>query len=177
MTDDESVQHDREHAFSDRLAADRAAIRVPGREGYPLKRDVAAFADSLLGLLFPQLSDGDSENPEELQAGLTLARRDIARLITPLLPNDARRVDGIVRHFAAALPEVHAALRMDADAIVAGDPAAESVDEVIAAYPGFLAIAIQRIAHVLYEQRVPVLPRLLAEVAHTRTGIDIHPAP
>ena len=175
MSDVLFEEHDREHAFAEALAVARSATRVPGREGYPLKRDVAAFADTLLGLLFPQLSDGGGENADQLQAGLTLARRDLARLILPLVPAAPADVEGIVRRFAAALPEVHAALRLDADAIVTGDPAAESVDEVIAAYPGFLAIAIQRIAHVLYELRVPVLPRLLAEVAHTRTGIDIHP--
>ena len=66
-------------------------------------------------------------------------------------------------------------LRADAAAIVAGDPAAESLDEVVVAYPGFLAITIHRLAHGLHQLGVPILPRLLAEVAHTRTGIDIHP--
>ncbi len=162
-------EHDREHAFAEVLAAARATARA----GYPLKRDVAAFADTLLGLLFPQLSDGGAATADELQAGLTLARRDLARLVGPLV--EADRVDGVVTAFATALPAVHERLALDADAIVAGDPAAESVDEVIAAYPGFLAIAIHRLAHELYVLRVPVLPRLLSEVAHTRTGVDIHP--
>ena len=81
----------------------------------------------------------------------------------------------MVDAFAEALPEIHARLVLDAEAICAGDPAAESVDEVIAAYPGFLAIAIHRIAHAIHHLGVPIVPRLLAEVAHTRTGIDIHP--
>jgi serine O-acetyltransferase len=66
-------------------------------------------------------------------------------------------------------------LCLDAEAIFAGDPAAESVEEVVAAYPGFLAIAMYRIAHELHRHGAPLLPRLLTEVAHTRTGIDIHP--
>jgi serine O-acetyltransferase len=64
---------------------------------------------------------------------------------------------------------------IDATAIERGDPAAESVDEVILAYPGFTAIAVHRIAHRFYEMSVPLLPRLLTEWAHERTGIDIHP--
>jgi len=74
-----------------------------------------------------------------------------------------------------ALPGVHERLRDDATAIVEGDPAAESLDEVIAAYPGFLAITVHRIAHELQRLAVPLIPRLLSEVAHARTGIDIHP--
>jgi serine O-acetyltransferase len=74
-----------------------------------------------------------------------------------------------------ALPELRERIAEDADAIVAGDPAAESIVEVIAAYPGFLAVACHRVAHALWSERVPVLPRQLSEIAHTRTGIDIHP--
>ena len=73
------------------------------------------------------------------------------------------------------LPGIYELLRADAAAILTGDPAAESLEEVLAAYPGFVAIAVHRLAHGLHSLAVPILPRLLAEVAHTRTGIDIHP--
>jgi serine O-acetyltransferase len=63
----------------------------------------------------------------------------------------------------------------DADAILSADPAASSLDEVILAYPGFYALAIHRIAHIFYQQRIPLFPRLLAEYAHRQTGIDLHP--
>ncbi len=165
----ESIDHDRDHAFAETLAGDRA---THGRI-YPLKRDVAAFADALLGLLFPQLSDDALAAPDDLAARLVLVRRDLRRLIAPL--TDAATADRASADVAAALPAVHASLLLDAEAILEGDPAAESLDEVIAAYPGFLAIAIHRIAHEICELGVPILPRLLAEVAHTRTGIDIHP--
>jgi serine O-acetyltransferase len=66
-------------------------------------------------------------------------------------------------------------LWLDAEAIEEGDPAAESVEEVVSAYPGFHAIAIYRIAHEFYALEVPIFPRLLSELAHQRTGIDIHP--
>jgi serine O-acetyltransferase len=169
----DTVDHDRDHAFAAILAAGRAEH---GRI-YPLKRDVAAFADALLGILFPQLSDDAGATEDDLAARLILARHDLRRLVEPLVEpaGDAGAADRVIAGFAAALPEVHARILLDAEAINAGDPAAESVDEVVAAYPGFLAIAIHRIAHELYRQGVPILPRLLAEVAHTRTGVDIHP--
>jgi serine O-acetyltransferase len=66
-------------------------------------------------------------------------------------------------------------LRKDAEAIVREDPAAKNVDEVILTYPGFYAIAIYRMAHVLYKLEVPYIPRMLTEYAHQKTGIDIHP--
>lgn len=173
--------HAADHAFAETLARDRTThARI-----YPLKRDVAAFADALLGVLFPQLSDDALATPDELAARLVLVRRDLRRLVEPLTEgstltegrtlNEGGTADRVVAAFSAALPRVHAALLEDGEAILAGDPAAESIDEVVAAYPGFLAIAIHRIAHELDALEVPVLPRLLAEVAHTRTGIDIHP--
>jgi serine O-acetyltransferase len=163
------TDHEREHAFAELLAAGRAEH---GRI-YPLKRDVAAFVDGLLGVLFPQLSDDATASPDELAARLVLARRDLRGLVAPLTGEaDAVRV---VDAFGESLPDIHARLVLDAEAISAGDPAAESIDEVIAAYPGFLAIAIHRIAHEIHHLGVPILPRLLAEVAHTRTGVDIHP--
>jgi serine O-acetyltransferase len=165
----DTIDHDSDHQFAETLARDRT---VHGRI-YPLKRDVAAFADALLGILFPQLSDDALATPDDLAARLVLVRRDLRRLVEPL--TDGATADRVMAAFAARLPDVHAALLVDGEAILDGDPAAESLDEVVAAYPGFLAIAIHRVAHELYVLQVPILPRLLAEVAHTRTGIDIHP--
>ena len=164
-----SQPHDRDHALAALLADERLA----SDRGFPLKRDVALFVDELLGILFGQLSEGAAGTADELQARLTLAMRDLRHLVLPLAkPGEADRV---VAAFDAVLPELHDRLEQDARAITEGDPAAESHDEVISAYPGFLAIAIHRIAHELCGLGVPILPRLLAEVAHTRTGIDIHP--
>ena len=162
-------EHELEHAFAEELAAGR---RRQGA-GLPLKRNVAAFADELLGLLFPQLSEEGDATAEEIQARLSLVRRDLRALLQGLV--EPARADEVARSFGLALADIYARIRFDGDAIVAGDPAAESLDEVVAAYPGFLAIAIHRVAHELHRLGVRVLPRLLAEVAHTRTGIDIHP--
>ena len=155
------------------FAAALAAARHPQTEALPLKRDVAAFVDGLLGLLFPQLTEQSGATAEEIQASLTLVQRDLRELLGPL--EAPARATEVARSFVKALPDLHEQIRLDAEAIVAGDPAAESLDEVISAYPGFLAIAIHRVAHEIHRLGVRVLPRLLAEVAHTRTGIDIHP--
>lgn len=76
---------------------------------------------------------------------------------------------------AEELPALQAMLWEDVEAAYAGDPAATSREEIIATYPGFYAIMVYRLAHLLYEARVPLLPRLMTEVAHSQTGIDIHP--
>jgi serine O-acetyltransferase len=160
--------HEREHAFAEDLAAGR---RHTG--GLPLHRDVAGFVDGLLGLLFPQLSEEGDATADEIGARLALIRRDLRDLLRPLV--EPARAEEVAVAFTDALPDLYDRIRLDADAIVAGDPAAESVDEVVSAYPGFLAIATYRIAHEIHHEGIPILPRLIAEVAHGRTGIDIHP--
>jgi len=74
-----------------------------------------------------------------------------------------------------ALPQILEVLKTDIQAGYEGDPAAKSLDEVVITYPAFKAIAIFRIAHKLYEMRVPLIPRIMTEIAHRVTGIDIHP--
>ncbi len=78
-------------------------------------------------------------------------------------------------HFLKKLPEIRAFLDKDVEALYLGDPAAESKDAVVIAYPGLFAISVQRYAHVLYQLGVPILPRVMTEHAHSRTGIDINP--
>lgn len=73
------------------------------------------------------------------------------------------------------LPAIRELLKSDVQAALDGDPAAKSLDEIVIAYPGFKAIAIHRIAHVLYQKDVPLVPRVMSEYAHAVTGIDIHP--
>ncbi len=73
------------------------------------------------------------------------------------------------------IPEIRSVMKLDVQAAYDGDPAAASLDEIILSYPGIRAITIQRIAHVLYLHKVPLIPRMLGEYAHTITGIDIHP--
>ena len=81
----------------------------------------------------------------------------------------------IVDEFVAALPEVRRLVDTDVQAAYDGDPAATSRMEVVMAYPGLYAVTIHRLAHVLYKLKVPIIPRVMSELAHSKTGIDIHP--
>ncbi|MBQ6540948.1 MAG: serine acetyltransferase [Lachnospiraceae bacterium] len=81
----------------------------------------------------------------------------------------------LTEQFVAALPEVKRLILTDIQAIYEGDPAAKSKAEVVLCYPGFFAISIYRVAHVLYKLGVPLIPRIMTEYAHEKTGVDIHP--
>ena len=78
-------------------------------------------------------------------------------------------------HFLDTLPGVLEKLNDDADCIYQNDPASNSIEEVILAYPGFFAIAVYRLSHIFYEMKMPLIPRMMSEYAHRITGIDIHP--
>ncbi len=74
-----------------------------------------------------------------------------------------------------SLPDIREVLKKDVEAAFEGDPAAGSPDEIVVCYPGLRALAVHRIAHVLYTHQVPLVPRMMSEIAHAETGIDIHP--
>jgi serine O-acetyltransferase len=141
----------------------------------PIKAETRRFADEIIQALFPSLSENNYFSPEEIEAKLVLLQRNVKAILHSLPHKPGDGVDEIVAGFVSRLPEIHNQLWLDADAIYRGDPAAESVEEVVLAYPGFLAIAIYRIAHEFYLLEVPIFPRLLTEYAHQLTGIDIHP--
>ncbi|KQQ86582.1 serine O-acetyltransferase EpsC [Massilia sp. Leaf139] len=88
----------------------------------------------------------------------------------------ADRARAITREFAASLPEIRGLLVSDVQAALAGDPAASSVAEIMLCYPGTIAVLYHRLAHCLHRLGAPFLARLAADIAHTLTGIDIHPA-
>ena len=97
----------------------------------------------------------------------------LEREIVYLMPDaDARK---IVDDFARRLPDVRKVLETDVQAAYEGDPAATSRMEVVMAYPGMYAVTVHRLAHELHRLKVPVLPRVMSEIAHSKTGIDIHP--
>jgi serine O-acetyltransferase len=85
------------------------------------------------------------------------------------------KAEDLLNGFMLELPELRKMLWTDIDAAFEGDPAAKSYEEIILAYPALEAIAIQRMAHVLYLKELPLIPRIMTEWAHSRTGIDIHP--
>jgi len=152
--------------------AERLASSPPLFRG---KAWAARFADTLLGLMFPHLSDEGPRAADSIERELQFVLADLSGALTPLAQRLARPAGAIVQDFADTLPRTYDDLWLDAAAIYNGDPAAASVEEVISAYPGFHAIAIYRLAHQLSRLGVPILPRLLTEHAHRHTGVDIHP--
>ena len=111
--------------------------------------------------------------PEDLELFLQRAELNLYEMLKITLPSE--RAQEVSLHFITELPKVGELLDKDARAIFEGDPAAQSIDEVISCYPGFFAITVHRISHVLYLQKVPIIARLFSEYAHQITGIDIHP--
>jgi len=150
----------------------------------PSKRAVGQICEDLLQILFPGFHDEDAVQHNSLEE-ITAAR--LAGVIKRLTEQvrkavrigDPHKVTGrtppIIRKFCQALPEVRALLRTDIEAAFDGDPATLHREEVILSYPFVEAITIQRLAHRLYHYGAPVVPRMMTEWAHSRTGIDIHP--
>lgn len=125
--------------------------------------------------LFPQAAEATFDSPGALRDEFAALGAELHSILRPLQSELLTSVDETCDAFFASLPEIHRQLMVDAAAIEQGDPAARSVDEVVLAYPGFLAIAIHRVARRFWELQVPLLPRVLSEWAHERTGVDIHP--
>jgi serine O-acetyltransferase len=134
--------------------------------------DTQSFIDDLIGLLFPN-------NPCDNLERFSVRFKESILLLEKLMVSLRNRLEGKPDEqstiFFNALPEVYSLLTKDADAIYQFDPAVTNLQEVICAYPGFYSIAVYRIANLLYRQRVPLLPRMMSEYAHSKTGIDIHP--
>jgi len=147
-----------------------------GRAVFPTKQKVHQFALELVELLFPHFSGEYTYfATSEIDAQLKLLERDLKKILMPLESNLKRPIEEIAIVFFDQLPEIYQNLWLDAKAIHEGEPASESIDEVISAYPGFFAIYTYRVAHVFYELGVPIFPRILGEFAHYKSGVDIHP--
>ncbi|MGZ5848545.1 MAG: serine O-acetyltransferase EpsC [Ramlibacter sp.] len=156
----------------------------------PVPESVERMVEQLKGALFPmrlgppQLRH-DSEDfyvghtldqaLQELQLQTQLELRHALRGAAAPETQLAERAARLAREFAHALPAIRRVLDTDVMAAWQGDPAARSVDEVLLCYPGVLAMIHHRLAHKLYALGLPLLARIVAEIAHSRTGIDIHP--
>jgi len=160
-------------SFVARLAGEHAACDVPAGIG----RAAEQFALDVLGVLFAHHATEPRRDEPALAAALDGLRGRLAALLVLVTPRfgTAPDIGGEVERFMARMPAIHDALLLDAGAHDEGDPAATSRDEVILAYPGFRAVALYRIAHALHELGMPLVPRLIGELAHRETGIDIHP--
>ena len=149
----------------------------------PSKRAIAQICEDLLQLLFPGFHDEEpiaTEQVREITSAriLSVAERlrieafKSLRLQEPKCPS--RRAEQLVFDLISQLPNVRDLLQTDVEAAYEGDPSSTSFDEIIVSYPCIEAIAIQRIAHILYKGELPLIPRIMTEWAHSRTGIDIH---
>ena len=124
-----------------------------------IKVETAALLDSVLGTLEDEIRKSLEYAPPK-----GLAKKDIAA--------EARK---ITEEFLSSLPRVREILQTDVEAAFTGDPAAASKEEIIVSYPFVEAIAVQRLAHELYEKNIPLIPRIMGEWAHSRTGMDLNP--
>ncbi|MGE5432250.1 MAG: serine O-acetyltransferase EpsC [Syntrophomonadaceae bacterium] len=150
-------------------------LRQPPNVILPEKNEVQNFAEEFLQILFPHFGKKIFYSPKDIEVELLLIKKKLLHILRPLQSSILVQVDDIAESFCIKSSEIHEKLMLDAEAILKGDPAAESIDEVIMSYPGFFAIAIYRIAHEFYAMHVPFFPRILTEYAHQMTGIDIHP--
>lgn len=133
------------------------------------------FGPQVLGVLFPHFSGAVVCNEDAVEDDVLRVAEALGHLERAISTLHEVMPVNLVERFLAGLPEVLETLEADAKAILEGDPAARSYDEVVLTYPGFYAIAVYRVAHLLWSLGLPLLPRLLTEFAHEKTGIDIHP--
>ncbi len=123
-----------------------------------VRGDSVGFADTLLHSIYGKIKK---------QISLSLSYKEKKSL--------TEHAEQIASRFIERLPEIHKILLTDIEASFEGDPAAQSKEEIVFCYPGFNAILIYRVAHLLYEEHVPFIPRVMTEYAHSLTGIDINP--
>lgn len=150
----------------------------------PSQTSVNQLAVDCMHLLFPGFFEESALTQKDLPAHVSalLERMDrrMAAEVEKCLrfakaAQPAAKAREVTTSVLAQLPELRKLIQTDVTAAFQGDPAARSVEEIILAYPCVLAISLQRFAHVIYHAGVPLLPRMLTEYAHERTGIDIHP--
>ena len=170
---------DTARAMADTMA--HAAIPMYGKKlRLPDRSAIISLIKELRRLFFPAYF-GDPQLmalPAENYAALLLERIETAlttQIALALPEEEASQASRITQSIVAELPRIQQVLLTDIEATFDGDPAAANKEEIIFAYPGLFAIFVYRIAHELYLRQVPMIPRMMTEYAHSRTGIDIHP--
>lgn len=150
----------------------------------PSQESVNQLATDCMHLLFPGFFEesglAEKDVPEHVERLLSRIDKRLTAEIEKCLrfdktPEPAAAARAHATAVLAQFPELRKMIKTDVAAAYQGDPAARSVEEIILAYPCVLVISLQRLAHVLYHLRIPLLPRMLTEYAHERTGCDIHP--
>jgi serine O-acetyltransferase len=144
-------------------------------QAIPTNQSIADWALEIIGLLFPEASDKIFNSDEEISEEFTKLQHQLNNLLDATQACKDCNNDIIAAQFIDDIPNLYQKLKKDVTALNDGDPAAYNEFEVIRTYPGFWAIAFYRIAHQLLKLKTPLIPRILTEFAHSRTGIDIHP--
>ena len=145
------------------------------KKSLPAPQLVEVFIETLLALLFPAHSVKKIVSKEQLEEEIEKNKKQLEVLLLHIESDLKSSVSQIIESFYQDLPRIYDLLLKDAEALEKGDPAARGIEEVMRSYPGFYAISIFRIANVLFKMDVPFLPRIFTELAHSKTGIDIHP--
>ena len=165
----------------------RLADDASGEYRLPSKEEVAAFCRHYLEALFPLFyASGEPLSPRsaellenlDLQLGEQIIRAiwfDCSCRGKKVPADIVRSAEALVEAVHGKLPRLAQLLAKDLEAALKNDPAASGLEEIMLSYPGVEAITVQRLAHELYNLKVPYLPRIMTELAHSRTGIDIHP--
>jgi len=145
-------------------------------EAVPSNDVISQWAEKVICLLYPELSKCLFTSVAEIEKQFRQLEQELYHILQATKACETCNNRQVARMFFDDLPDLYRILNTDIDAILNGDPAAKSEFEVIRAYPGFYAICFYRLAHALFKYDIPVLPRILTEQAHSKTGIDIHPA-
>ena len=151
-------------------------LKQQQKEQVPSNEAIADWALQLICVLYPELSKCSYPSINAIEHELNKLQHELTQVLDATKACCDFDHEQVSEEFFGNLPELYRLLNSDIDAIHQGDPAATSEFEVIRAYPGFFALCFFRIAHALYQLQVPLLPRILTEYAHSKTGIDIHPA-
>lgn len=145
-------------------------------DAVPSNKEISRWALELFRLLYPEQSKRTLSSVDELKQEFHRLETELCHMMEATKACVHCDNSKLAKDFFAQVPELFRVLNTDIKAIFDGDPAAKSEFEVIRAYPGFYAISFYRLAHALYSLGIPLLPRIFTEYAHSKTGIDIHPA-
>ncbi len=140
----------------------------------PSVKAIHSFTEELINYLFP-VTDEPEMFLEYHEAILYKLQHDFVKLLSSADKTNKIHKEAIADHFFGSLFTVKELLMKDAQLILDFDPAAESFEEVLLSYPGFYAIMVHRLAHIMYQLQLPLIPRFISEWAHSKTGIDINP--
>ncbi|MBN3583819.1 serine acetyltransferase [Algoriphagus aestuarii] len=141
----------------------------------PSPKVIQKFFEEVLGLLFPEFAPEKIREKEQIEEKFSILETGLASILSRNLHLHGGDGDQLAKKFFKGLEKVYDWIQEDVEAIFAGDPAAKSRTEILRSYPGFYAIAAYRIAHLLHQLGVSLIPRMITEFAHSKTGIEIHP--